>query len=146
MELGESKRGDYLQASRQTVGEFAVEWLATIVPTIRPSTLDKYQRDLRAHAIRHIGFMPLTKLDGPALNRWWAQLGVSGRKPASPGGPSLGLSAKSVENVAMTVHRMLRDAVRWGRLPRSPAEMADPPKRSATHRPIKAWPTSPTAP
>ena len=38
----------------------------------------------------------------------------------------------------MTVHRMLRDAVRWGGIPKSPAEMADPPKRSATHRPIKA--------
>ena len=133
------QRGDYLQANRQTVGEFAVEWLATIAPTVRPSTLDKYQRDLRAHVIRHIGFVPLAKLDGPALNRLWAQLAVSGRKPASPGGLASGLSAKSVENVAMTVHRMLRDAVRWGRLPKSPAEMADPPKRSATHRPIKAW-------
>ena len=133
------QRGDYLQANRQTVGEFALEWLATIAPTVRPSTLDKYQRDLRAHVIRHIGFLQLSKLDGPALNRLWAQLAVSGRKPASPGGLASGLSAKSVENVAMTVHRMLRDAVRWGRIPKSPAEMADPPKRSASHRPIKAW-------
>ena len=39
----------------------------------------------------------------------------------------------------MTVHRMLRDAVRSGRLPKSPADMADPPRRSATYRPIKAW-------
>ena len=133
------QRGDYLQANRQTVGEFAEEWLATIAPTVRPSTLDKYQRDLRAHVIRHIGYVPLAKLDGPALNRLWAELAVSGRKPARPGGPVSGLSAKSVENVAMTVHRMLRDAVRWGRIPKSPADMADPPKRSATYRPIKAW-------
>ena len=133
------QRGDYLQANRQTVGEFAQEWLATIAPTVRPSTLDKYQRDLRAHVIRHIGFVQLAKLDGPALNRLWAQLAVSGRKPPRPGGSPSGLSAKSVENVAMTVHRMLRDAVRWGRIPKSPAEMADPPKRSASHRPIKAW-------
>ena len=34
---------------------------------------------------------------------------------------------------------MLRDAVRWGRIPKSPADMADPPKRSATYRLIKAW-------
>jgi len=133
------QRGDYLQANRQTVGEFAQEWLTTIAPTVRPSTLDKYQRDLRAHVIRHIGFVLLSKLDGPALNRLWAQLAVSGRKAARPGGPVSGLSAKSVENVAMTVHRMLRDAVRWGRLPKSPADMADRPKRSASHRPIKAW-------
>jgi len=95
------QRGDYLQANRQTVGEFALEWLATSAPTVRPSTLDKYQRDLRAHVIRRIGFVPLAKLDGPALNRLWAQLAVTGRKPASPGGLAS--------------------------------------KRSATHRPIKAW-------
>lgn len=133
------QRGDYLQANKQTVGEFVGEWLATIAPTVRPSTLDKYERDLRAHVVRHIGFVPLSKVDGPALNRLWAQLAVSGRKPAKPGGVAQGLSAKSVENVAMTVHRLLRDAVRWGRIPKSPADMADPPKRSATHRPIKAW-------
>jgi len=126
------QRDDYLQANRQTVREFALEWLVTIAPTVRPSTLDKYQRDLRAHVIRHIGFVLLSKLDGPALNRLWAELAVSGRKPARPGGLPSGLSAKSVENVAMTVHRMLRDAVRWGRLSKSPADMADPPRRSAT--------------
>ena len=135
------QRGDYLQTNRQTVGEFVEEWMATIAPTVRPSTLDKYQRDLRTHVVRHIGFMQLSKLHGPALNRLCAELAVSGRKPARPGGKPTGLSAKSVENVAMTVHRMLRDAVRWRRIPKSPADMADPPKRSATHRPIKAWKT-----
>jgi hypothetical protein len=67
-----------------------------------------------AHVIRHVGFVLLSKLDGPAQNRLWAELAVSARKPARPGGLPLGLSAKSVENVAMTVHRMLRDVVRWG--------------------------------
>ena len=133
------QRGDYLQARKQTVGEFAAEWLVTIAPTVRPSTLDKYRRDLAAHVVPHVGFVQLVKLDGPALNRLWAQLAVSGKKPAKAGGVASGLAAKSVENVAMTVHRMLRDAVRWGRIPKSPAEMADPPKRSATHRPLKAW-------
>ena len=39
----------------------------------------------------------------------------------------------------MTVHRMLKDAVRWGRIARNPADMSDPP-RSATRTPIvKAW-------
>jgi hypothetical protein len=94
------QRGDCLQANRQTVGEFVEEWLATIAPTVRPSMLDRYQCDLRTHVVRHIGFMQLSKLDGPALNRLWAELAVSGRKPARPGGKVTGLSAKSVENVA----------------------------------------------
>jgi integrase len=33
------------------------------------------------------------------------------------------------------VHRALRDAVRWGRLARNPADAADPPKATATSRP-----------
>ena len=42
----------------------------------------------------------------------------------------------------MTVHRMLRDAVRWGRIARNPADMSDPP-RSATRSPrIRAWPAA----
>ena len=133
------QRGDYLQANRQTVGEFVSEWLVTIAPTVRPSTLEKYERDLRVHVVGHIGFIALAKLDGSALNRLWAELALSGKKAAQPGGAVQGLSAKSVENVAMTVHRLLRDAVRWGRISKSPADMADPPKRSATHTPIKAW-------
>ena len=117
------------------MGEFAQEWLATIEATVRPATLDKYRRDLRTH----VGFVPLAKLDGPALNRLWAQLAVSGKNRACPDGPRTGLSSKSVQNVAMTVHRMLKDAVRWGRIARNPADMSDPP-RSATRTPIvKAW-------
>lgn len=47
-----------------------------------------------------------------------------------------GLAPKSIENIAMTLHRVLKGAVRWGRLTRNPA---DPPKRSASHREIPAW-------
>jgi integrase len=39
----------------------------------------------------------------------------------------------------MTVHRMLKDAVRWGRLARNPADAADPPRRSVERTEIKAW-------
>ena len=39
----------------------------------------------------------------------------------------------------MTVHRMLKDAVRWGRLARNPADAADPPRRSVQARQVQAW-------
>ena len=113
--------------SRQTVEEFASEWLEAIRATIRPSTMDKYRRDLRTHVVPYVGDLPLTKLDATSLNRLWATLAESGRRPRSSEGSPSGLSAKSIENVAMTVHRMLKDAVRWGRLARNPADAADPP-------------------
>jgi integrase len=133
------QRGEYLTPNKQTVGEFCEEWLLTIRATVRPSTLDKYERDLRSNVVPYIGFVPLSKLDGSALNRLWATLAESGRKASRPGAERGGLAPKSIENIAMTLHRVLKDAVRWGRISRNPADMADAPKRSATHREIQAW-------
>lgn len=134
-----AQRGEYLAPSKQTVADFADEWLATIKATIRPSTLDKYRRDIRVNVVPYIGAVPLTKLDGPMLNRLWITLGETGKGPRKPHGERSGLSHKSIENVAMVMHRLLRDAVRWGRLTRNPADMADPPKRSAERKELKVW-------
>ena len=41
------------------------------------------------------------------------------------GGQATGLSVNSVESVAMTVHRMLRDAVRWGMIYLGHVPLAD---------------------
>jgi integrase len=79
------------------------------------------------------------RLDATTLNRLWATLAETGRKPRSIDGAPSGLSSKSIENVAMTVHRMLKDAVRWGRLARNPADAADPPRRSVQTRQVQAW-------
>ncbi len=137
--LASLQRGDYVAPTRQTVGDFASEWLEAIRATIRPSTMDKYRRDLRTHVVPYVGDLPLTKLDATSLNRLWATLAESGRRPRSSEGSLSGLSAKSIENVAMTVHRMLKDAVRWGRLARNPADAADPPRRSVDRVEIRVW-------
>jgi hypothetical protein len=133
------QRGEYLAPSKQTVGDFVEEWLDTIRATVRVSTLEKYSRDLRTHVVPNIGFVAMTKLDGPALNRLWSTLAETGKRPSRPGGDRTGLSHKSIENVAMTLHRLLKDAVRWGRIARNPADMADPPKRTAHRRELIVW-------
>ena len=69
------QRGEYLAPNKQTVGDFSEEWLDTIRATVRPSTLDKYRRDLRAHVLPNIGFVPMNKLD--AL--WAIPLAISGQ-------------------------------------------------------------------
>jgi integrase len=51
-----------------------------------------------------------------------------------------GLSPRSVRYVHTIVHRALRDAVRWGRIARNPADAADPPRAAATARPtMTTW-------
>lgn len=58
----------------------------------------------------------------------------------SPASPSAGLAPKTVHYVHTILHRAFRDAVRWGRLGRNPADAADPPKPGSRNRgAVKAW-------
>ena len=51
-----------------------------------------------------------------------------------------GLSPRSVRYIHTIVHRAFRDAVRWGRIARNPADAADPPRASAVVRPtMMTW-------
>ena len=128
-------RGTYVAKTRQTVAEFAVEWLAAIEPTVRPATHYSYARNLRLHVDPYIGTAALVSVDAGTLNRLYATLLASGRKNQARGG----LSPRSVRYVHTIVHRMLKDAVRWGRLARNAADAADPPRVVSTHAQMVTW-------
>lgn len=49
------------------------------------------------------------------------------------------LSASSVRNVHVTLHRALADAQRWGHVTRNVADLADPPREARTH--MRTWST-----
>ena len=134
--LSNLDEGTFVEPSDQTTARFLVDWLEAIEPTVRPSTLHSYRRNLRLHVIEHIGTVPLQRLDPVGLNALYARLLAEGNRD-HPGG----LSPKTVHYVHVILNRALKDAVRWGRLPRNPAELADPPRLSASSRPeIQAWP------
>lgn len=123
-------KGLYVEKTRQTVSEFAAEWLAAIEPTVRPATHYSYSRNLRLHVLPYLGSAPLASVDAGTLNGLYARLLAEGRRNQLGGG----LSGRSVGYVHTIVHRLFKDAVRWGRLARNPAASADPPKASATAR------------
>lgn len=81
--LSKFDRGEYVEPTHQTLGEFLVEWLAAIEPTVRPSTFDSYSRNMRNHVIDHIGSTRLTKVDAGTLNTLYAMLLASGRRQSS---------------------------------------------------------------
>jgi integrase len=61
-------------------------------------------------------------------------------KLTTANGGSGGLSPRSVRYIHTIVHRAFRDAVRWGRIARNPADAPDPPRASAVVRPtMKTW-------
>jgi integrase len=130
--------GSYIEPSQQTLAELVEDWLAAIAPTVRPSTHFSYSRNLRLHVLPTLGTVQLRRVDAGMLNSLYAQLLADGKRSTAYGGG--GLSARSTRYVHSIVHRALRDAVRWGRITRNPADAADPPRASATARPtMSTW-------
>lgn len=129
-------KGTYVESSRQTVAGFLTdEWLPAIASTIRPTTHRSYQLHVERHINPHIGTHRLQQLNGSHLNSFYAALLGDGRL----NGPG-GLAPATVRRIHATVHRAFRDAVRWGRVTRSPADQADPPKTNATKaKEMKTW-------
>jgi integrase len=194
--LSKLDRGEYVAPTQQTLGDYLNDWLDTIEPTVRGSTYDSYQRNIRLHVIDHIGATKLVRVDAGVLNGLYAQLLRSGRRPSSrtgkghspavleralalraegltlsaiaerlsaetpaplsknavaallrrhdhqrdqPSGTASGLDPRTVAYIHTIVHRAFKDAVRWGRLARNPADAADPPRSRPKPDSAQAW-------
>jgi integrase len=127
--------GTYLEPTKQTLSDFTREWLAAIKPTIRPSTHYSYSRNLQLHVLPQLSSVQLRRIDAGMLNGLYALLLAEGRKDYAGGG----LSPRSVQYIHTILHRAFRDAVKWGRLVRNPAEAADPPKAGAGRPESITW-------
>lgn len=129
--------GTFSAPTKATVAEFFEEWLVTIEPTVRPSTLHSYSRNVKLHVLPHLGDLRLAAVDAGTLNRLYAELLARGNKGHGSGGP---LSPRTVQYVHTILHRAFKNAVKWGRLPVNPADAADPPKATAAPKAgIKTW-------
>ena len=134
--VGTVNSGTYVKKTNATVAVYVAEWLAAIEPTVRPATHYSYSRNLRLHLLPYLGSAPLTAVDGGTLNGLYARLLAEGRKDSAGGG----LSPRSVAYVHTIAHRAFRDAVKWGRLSRNPADAADPPRASSSGSPeMTTW-------
>ena len=119
----ELRKGTFVSETKTTVKEFLVdEWLPAIRVSIRPSTLDNYSSAMRRYVIPRIGGPQLGRVSPAMLNALYADLLATGRHDGLDG-----LSPKTVKEVHTILHKAMHDAVRWGRLGRNPADLADPP-------------------
>ena len=108
--------GSYATPSRMTVAAYLDEWQRATAATVRPWTAEKRKSLIHSRIDPGIGEVRLQALSGARLNAFYAELAADG------------LSAGTIRNMHVLLSRACRDAVRWGYLPRSPVEFADPPR------------------
>jgi integrase len=124
----------HFASSRLTLREYlSKEWLPAIEHTIRPTTYRSYVAHVECHVLPALGSVQLQKLSPAQINALYAKLGRSGKRNGQ------GLTALSVRHVHAVLHRAFKDAVRWGRLARNPADLADPPRVAAHGHELRTW-------
>ena len=110
------------------------EWLPAITSTVRATTYRSYRGHIECHIVPALGSVQLQRLNGALFNAFYAKLAKEGRYHSE-----ISLSPATIRRIHATLHRALRDAVRWNRLSVNPVDAADPPKASAEQRKLPAW-------
>jgi len=123
--LARLREGTFVRSSPRGLGAFLVdEWLPAVrPPRIRPSTWASYCMAVERHIVPALGGVVLQGLTPAHLTAFYRALLNDGRRDGRGG-----LAPKSVRNIHGVLHAALRDAVRWGYLPRNVAAVADLPK------------------
>lgn len=115
-------------SDRETVAAFSERWLEAIRPDVEPSTWAGYESKLRLYVLPRIGQMRMGDVTAGDLKALYAWMQREGGRPDRKTGDPTQLSARSVQYAHVTIHRMWRDAVRWGAVGRNPADAVSPPK------------------
>ncbi len=127
------QHGGFVAPTRITLREFAIDkWLPAMKSTVRPSTALSYEGHVRAHIVPELGALKMEKVTAPRIQALYSKLleepRAEEKEPLSP---------TTVRHIAMTLHRLFADAVKWGMLQRNPADSADPPKTARAE--MKVW-------
>jgi integrase len=99
------------------VEEYLDRWLkGSVQGNVKPITYESYERIIRVHVVPTLGRVKLNKLNPLHLQSLYRERLDSG------------LSARTVQYIHVVMHRALKQAVRWGLVPRNVSEAVDPPR------------------
>ncbi|MDP7577949.1 MAG: site-specific integrase [SAR202 cluster bacterium] len=116
--LSEQQRGLESNTSRQTMGDFLVEWLESRRNSLRSTTFARYVELIHIHTIPEIGRIKLSKLQPRHLEKLYTKKLESG------------LSPTTVRHIHARIHTALEQAMRRGLVFRNVAGLVTPPKRA----------------
>ena len=135
-----SKRLDYTQTGKYTVGQWMDEWFEAYARVkVRPSSHQTYKGYIENHIKPNIGDIPIEKLTSLQLQKFYRLLLAEGRIPRieSEKQPK-GLSAKTVRNINQVISSAMDMAVRHKLILTNPTEGCELPK--VEHREMKTLP------
>lgn len=115
--LSDREDGLFFDAGNLKVGEYLDRWLKDSVEgNVRPRTLSNYQLQVRQHITPALGRIKLKTLTPLHVQGLYRQKLNAGLAPAS------------VRYIYAVLHRALKQALRWGLVPRNVSEAVDLPK------------------
>lgn len=110
--------GTYMEPTKNTVSEWLEVWLETYVRfSVKPYTLDAYQRVCRNYLKPALGTLRLSELSAPHIQRFYNSLLMEKN-----------LSPKTVRNIHGIFHRAMEQAVKLRMIRSNPTELCDLPK------------------
>jgi integrase len=112
----------FVEPSKLLVREYLTTWLDGMANQVRPTTLDGYRHQVRAHLLPHLGDIRLQQLTTARLNQLYAELAARGGRDGQP------LAPKTVRLAHTVMRRALRDAMADGLVARNVAAQARPPR------------------
>jgi integrase len=130
-------KGVYIPPTNQTFGEFLKDdWLPSLDNLVaggklKPTTATFYRNLTNSHVIPRLGGTPLKALDAPGLNACYRDLLKSGKVNGDGG-----LSPTTVHSIHVAISKALGDAVKWGKVARNVAALADGPRPNASRRDV----------
>src|SRR5215204_5481083 len=109
--------GLVFEVYRQTVGEYLERWFETSVRgSVRESTYESYRRQVSRYVVPAIGGVKLKSLSAIHIQGMYRSM------------LDRGLSARTVQYTHAVLHRALKQAMRWGLVPRNVCEDVDRPQ------------------
>jgi integrase len=128
-----ARRGEYVDRSALTVGEYLAEWVQAHAASVKPGPAAGYRADVERYITPRIGGLRLQSLRPAILSKLYRELATNGGKDGRP------LSASTVAHVHRTLRKALTDAVRVEQvLATNPAERAKLP-RTRRGEPGTVW-------
>jgi integrase len=117
--LQEQKQGILATGPQQKLKDYLEHWLENVhKPTVRLSTYQRYRTTLDRHILPELGHIPLQKLTPQHVQKFYASKLQEG------------LSPNTIRLIHGTLHKALKNAVRWNLVPRNICDAVSPPKRT----------------